>query len=99
MAPDPGHHLATSDDAHALALALAGQHPDVRVRPGDGSLTVHGAPSAVASYVRSVVRADVDLIEFTPTETPLEALFFMLTDESPTDATAATGAALAGASR
>jgi ABC-2 type transport system ATP-binding protein len=93
MAPDPGHLLSTSDDDRAVTIAA--QHPEVRVRTGDGSLVVHGAPGEVSAYVRSLVHADVDLIAFTPTETPLEALFFMLTD----DAAGATDSVLAGVGR
>jgi len=79
MAPDPGHELSTTDDSRALALA--GQHPTITVRRGDESaLHITGAQHAVSAYVGDVVRAGIDLVSYTPTETPLEALFFMLTD-------------------
>jgi ABC-2 type transport system ATP-binding protein len=80
MAPDPGHLLATSDDGRALALAA--QHPGVTVaRHPDAALVVAGPRPELSSYVASLVRADIELLAFTPTQTPLEALFFMLTDD------------------
>ena len=34
----------------------------------------------LSSFVADLVRAEVPLLAFTPTRTPLEELFFMLTD-------------------
>ncbi|MEZ0579111.1 ABC transporter ATP-binding protein [Nocardioides sp. MH1] len=79
MAPDPGYALATTDDPRAVALA--GAHPAVTVVRGEGGLTVTGPQAAVSAYVGTLVAAGVGLLSFTPTRTPLEALFFMLTDE------------------
>jgi len=79
MAPDPGHLLRTSADD--TALAIAAQHPRLTVTRQDESLRIAGPDEAVAAYVADLVRADVQLRAFTPTETPLEALFFMLTDD------------------
>ncbi len=80
MAPDPGHVLATTDDIHALGLAQ--DRPGIIVaRDPEGALIVTGPPSHVSSYVGSLVRADIGLLAFTPTRTPLEALFFMLTED------------------
>jgi ABC-2 type transport system ATP-binding protein len=85
LAPDPGHALATTDDERALGAAA--RHPGVRVARGaDRGLTVIGPPAQVSSYVGDLVRADVGLLAFTPTRTPLEELFFMLTDDDRTDA-------------
>jgi len=42
---------------------------------------VSGPPTALAAYVASLVSAGVALRQFTPTQTALEALFFMLTDD------------------
>ncbi|MEO5662109.1 MAG: ATP-binding cassette domain-containing protein [Nocardioides sp.] len=79
MAPAPGHVLATTDD-HG-ALALAGQHPGVAVRRDpEAALVVTGTQPDVSAYVSALVRAGIDLLGLTATETPLEALFFMLTD-------------------
>ncbi|MDI6912337.1 ABC transporter ATP-binding protein [Nocardioides sp.] len=80
MAPDPGHLLSTSDDARAVVLARE-LHPAVAVEPdGGGGLVASGASHLLSAYVADLVRADIELRAFTPTRTPLEALFFMLTD-------------------
>jgi ABC-2 type transport system ATP-binding protein len=81
MAPDPGHLLETTDDERALAIGE--HHREVVVtRDPDAALVVTGPRPEVSAYVADLVRADVDLLRFIPTETPLEALFFMLTDDS-----------------
>ena len=81
MAPDPGYLLGTADDDRAHRLA--GSHPRVSVtRPADSPLVVTGPRAEVSRYVGVLVRADIDLLEFTPSQTPLEALFFMLTDDT-----------------
>jgi ABC-2 type transport system ATP-binding protein len=79
MAPDPGYVLETTDDPGALTLA--GGHPAVRVTADpESALVVTGPQREVSAYVADLVRRDVGLLAFTPTQTPLEALFFMLTD-------------------
>jgi ABC-2 type transport system ATP-binding protein len=79
LAPDPGYALATSADDRAVELAQG--DPRVTVtRDPDTGLVVTGAQEAVSAYVAALVRAGVQLLAFTPTRTPLEALFFMLTD-------------------
>ena len=89
MAPDPGHVLETTDDARALVLA--DEHPSVTVvRDPEAALVVTGPRHAVSSYVAGLVRADVDLLAFTTVQTPLEALFFMLTDSTPQSADSLT---------
>ncbi|MGY2874138.1 ABC-2 type transport system ATP-binding protein [Marmoricola sp. URHA0025 HA25] len=81
MAPDPGHRLVTTADQ--AAVALAAEHPDVTVtRDADERLRVVGQEHEVSRYVAALVRAGIDLRAFSPTETPLEALFFMLTDDT-----------------
>ena len=81
MAPDPGYALATSDDHQAMEIGL--RHLGVEVtRDDDGTLAVTGPEDAVSSYVAGLVGSGVDLRAFTPTRTPLESLFFMLTDSS-----------------
>jgi ABC-2 type transport system ATP-binding protein len=81
MAPEPGHLLATSDDARALSLAA--EHPGLQVVRGpDAALVVTGPKPDVSAYVATLVRANVDLLALNQTQTPLEALFFMLTDDS-----------------
>jgi len=80
MAPDPGHLLVTTADDRALELA--GEHPGLTItRDPDEGLRVVGQEGLVTQYVGALVSAGVGLRAFTPTETPLEALFFMLTDD------------------
>ncbi|MBL0746480.1 ABC transporter ATP-binding protein [Nocardioides baculatus] len=85
MAPDPGHLLRTGDDRQAVAIGRA-RHPGVVVEPApDGGLVATGSERDLSAYVADLVRAEVPLLAFTPTRTPLEALFFMLTDARPDD--------------
>ena len=91
MAPDPGYALATTADDRALELAEADHRVAVTRDPDAGAgLVVTGAQEAVSAYVGSLVRHGVQLLSFTPTRTPLESLFFMLTD---TGGAAAAGVA------
>jgi ABC-2 type transport system ATP-binding protein len=79
-APDPGHLLSTSNDMRALDIATE-RHAGLRVEHDpEGGLTVAAPQEELSAYVADLVRSGVDLLAFTPTETPLEALFFMLTD-------------------
>ena len=77
-APDPGHLVDTDDNARAASLA---DGHGVKVEHGE-ALTVRGPSDRVSAYVAHLVRNDVTLHAFTPTRTPLEELFFMLTDDS-----------------
>ncbi|NYD43909.1 ATP-binding cassette domain-containing protein [Nocardioides panaciterrulae] len=90
MAPDPGHLLDTTDNGRAREIGAA--HLGVQVEatePDRESLTVVGPQPAVAAYVADLVRAGIQLKAFTPTRTPLESLFFMLTaQESAKEAAA-----------
>jgi len=93
MAPDPGHLLRTGDDARAVAVGRD-SHPGVLVEHApDGGLVATGPQRELSAYVADLVRADVPLLAFTPTRTPLEALFFMLTDTQP-DGVPTSGARL-----
>ena len=84
MAPDPGHLLDTSDNAQAMTIA-GNRHPRLTVDAGpEGALIATGPRDQISNYVADLVRSDVELLAFTPTETPLEALFFMLTDAQRT---------------
>jgi ABC-2 type transport system ATP-binding protein len=79
MAPDPGHLLDTADNAGAVALAA--RHPGLVVEPApDAALVVTGPRAQISAYVADLVGQGLELRSFTPTRTPLEALFFMLTD-------------------
>ena len=85
MAPDPGYALATDDNGRALQLAR--RHPAVTADPEAGDLgassglVVTGPRAEVSAYVADLVREGVQLHGFTQTRTPLQALFFMLTDD------------------
>ncbi|GAB4011012.1 ABC transporter ATP-binding protein [Nocardioides ultimimeridianus] len=81
MAPDPGYTLRTSDDAAAPGLRPA----DVTVTrdPDTHGLTAVGPEHAISGYVAALVHAGIELRELTPLQTPLEHLFFMLTDADP----------------
>ncbi|CAN5361665.1 ABC transporter ATP-binding protein [soil metagenome] len=80
MAPDPGYSLLTGDNGRALGVAA--QFPALEVGPGpDGALVITGPQREVSAYVAELVGVGVELRAFTPTRTPLEALFFMLTDD------------------
>jgi ABC-2 type transport system ATP-binding protein len=81
-APEQGHRLAT--DADGRALALAARHPELTVgTDAEGALTVVGAQADVDAYVTTLVEAGLALRRLELTETPLEALFFMLTETGP----------------
>jgi ABC-2 type transport system ATP-binding protein len=79
MAPDPGYALSTTDNRRAFELAHHDSTIEVSHDESSG-LVVTGAQEAVSTYVSSLVRADIQLLSFVPTRTPLQALFFMLTD-------------------
>ena len=79
LAPDPGHALTTTDDERALAMAHSALEVRVERAAGEGS-TVTGSTHHVSAYVGGLVRAGIDLRGFTATRTPLQQLFFMLTD-------------------
>jgi ABC-2 type transport system ATP-binding protein len=80
QAPPPAHLLRTSDDSRAHALA--DRVPGATVIASDGGLAVRGAQGAVDAYVSTLVGEGLAIRNLTAGETPLEALFFMLTESS-----------------
>ncbi|MFF4406654.1 ABC transporter ATP-binding protein [Streptomyces sp. NPDC001404] len=83
-APDPAHRLRTSDDAEALTLA--GGLPGVRVGPHpEGGLTVHAEQPALDAFAVALGRAGVAVRALRLEATPLESLFFRLTEDVPTE--------------
>jgi ABC-2 type transport system ATP-binding protein len=79
QAPDPAHRLATAADDRALELAA--DHPAVSVtRHPDGSLALRAQPAAADAYLIALGRAGIAVRALTLEVTPLESLFFMLTD-------------------
>ena len=91
QAPDPVRRLSTADDAAALAAASA--HPTLTVTRDGSALIVHGDQGAADAYIRDIVTNGGRLRSLTIDETPLEALFFMLTEA---DQPASEPAVLAG---
>ncbi|HEY0718633.1 MAG TPA: ABC transporter ATP-binding protein, partial [Streptosporangiaceae bacterium] len=82
-APDPVWRLRTSDDPAALEVArdLAG----VKGEPGrDGGLAVYAGQDRLDDYVLALGRQGVAIRGLAQDVTPLEALFFQLTEEEPT---------------
>ncbi|MEO6205159.1 MAG: ABC transporter ATP-binding protein, partial [Mycobacteriales bacterium] len=78
QAPAAAHRLTTDDDERALACAayVEGLH----VERQDGALAVRGTQAQVDAYVRVLFGNDVVPRSLTLEETPLEALFFLLTE-------------------
>ncbi len=84
MAPAPGYDLRT--DADDRALLVAADHPRVQVDLRDDlGLVVTATETDAAAYVADLCARGIALRALVPTRTPLEALFFMLTDEPETD--------------
>ena len=81
QAPDPAHRLRTSDDAHAIAVAQ--NHLRIAVIEANDALAVRGPQDDVDAYVADLVANGVALRGLTIDETPLEELFFMLTEPDP----------------
>ena len=84
QAPDPAHRLKTTDDAHAVAVAR--NHPRIAIVETDDALAVRGSQGDVDAFIADLVANGVALRGLTIDETPLEELFFMLTEPNP-DAT------------
>jgi ABC-2 type transport system ATP-binding protein len=80
QAPEQGHRLATSDDARALSIAATFEHL-VASRRDEGGLAVVGPQDAVDRLVKALVDDGLVLRSLEYTETPLETLFFMLTEQ------------------
>jgi ABC-2 type transport system ATP-binding protein len=77
-APPSAYALATSDDAAALRLAAA--IPGIAARPGTPGLQITAAPPALDSYVIALGRHDVAVRRLDETATPIESMFFALTE-------------------
>jgi len=97
QAPPPAHLLSTSDDRAAAALAAG--RPQLAVTASEGRLAVRGTQAAVDFYVSTLVRAGVAVRSLTPGETPLEALFFLLTESGPEDPPGPAAAAVPAAAQ
>jgi ABC-2 type transport system ATP-binding protein len=98
-APEQGHRLHTDDDARALGLAAHLPALKVYAAPDDAGLVLEGPQTAVDAYVMAIVTSGVALRGLELTETPLETLFFMLTESAPGGVPANLARHLAGAGR
>jgi ABC-2 type transport system ATP-binding protein len=79
MAPDPGYAVDTADNPRAVEIAA--RRASIRVQHDpDAALVVTGQRPEVAAFVADLVSSQIELRSFVPTRTPLESLFFMLTD-------------------
>jgi ABC-2 type transport system ATP-binding protein len=82
QAPQPAHRITTSDNDTAAQLAQ--DQPGVTAEIVEGVLNVRGDQPGLDAYVTALINAGIALRSLTLDETPLEALFFMLTESSPT---------------
>jgi ABC-2 type transport system ATP-binding protein len=96
QAPAQAHKLATTDDTRTEALARTHRLEVARV---DGALAIRGPQDRIDALIAGVVKAGIALRALSLDETPLEALFFMLTESSPDAPTADLDAATTGAHR
>jgi ABC-2 type transport system ATP-binding protein len=97
-APQQGHRIVTSEDRRALELV--GQHPALRVEEDpDEGLVAYGPQSEIDAYVAALIRSGIALHGLALTETPLEALFFMLTETAPGSVPIDLDRPVAGAAR
>jgi ABC-2 type transport system ATP-binding protein len=80
-APEQWHLIRTDDDARALELGE--RAVGLSVAPSvEGGLLARGPQAAVDSYVRALVADGLALRGLSLSEAPLEALFFMLTEQT-----------------
>ncbi|MET7422460.1 ABC transporter ATP-binding protein [Dactylosporangium sp. NPDC005555] len=85
-APAQAHRLATTDDPRAAALAAT--HGLTVDSADGGGLAVRGDETDLDALIAAIVGAGIGLRGLTLSETPLEALFFMLTETAPDAPTA-----------
>jgi ABC-2 type transport system ATP-binding protein len=80
QAPPSAYLMFTSDDVHALALARAEPGVDAYLSP-TGGLTVHVREGALDPFVLALGRSDVAVRRLELPVSPLESMFFALTDQ------------------
>jgi ABC-2 type transport system ATP-binding protein len=85
QAPAQAHRVATTDDEATAKLASVRGLDVTFVEDG---LAVRGDQSELDALITDVVTAGIGLRGLSRTETPLEALFFMLTEAAPDAPTA-----------
>jgi ABC-2 type transport system ATP-binding protein len=79
-APDPAWRLQTSDDEAAMAIA-AQVHDLKATASDDGSLLVVAGQALLDAYIIRLGRSEIAVRGLTQDITPLEALFFHLTED------------------
>src|SRR5436190_3020890 len=84
QAPPSGYRLSTSDDRRALALAR--EQPGVQAQASpNGGLTMTAAGSAMDSLVLALGRSGIVIRRLELTMSPLESMFFALTERGRED--------------
>ena len=95
-APAQAHRIVTTDDVTAEALARG---HGLETSDIDGVLAVRGEQHRIDALIADVVGAGIALRGLALDETPLEALFFMLTEQAPDAPTSQLDQATSGAHR
>lgn len=85
LAPEQAHRIVTTDDDRAAEFART---RGLEVGNADDGLAVRGPQKDVDGLIADIVDAGIALRGLTRDETPLEALFFMLTESAPAGPTA-----------
>jgi ABC-2 type transport system ATP-binding protein len=85
QAPAQAHHVSTTDDHRTETLARA---RGLQVSRTENGLAVRGQQRDVDALIADIVGASIALRGLSLSETPLEALFFMLTESAPAAPTA-----------
>jgi ABC-2 type transport system ATP-binding protein len=85
LAPPSAYRLSTSDDARALGLAQAQPGVQAEASPA-GGLEVRAPAATMDSLVLALGQADVAIRLLEPTMSPLESMFFSLTEQEPGEA-------------
>jgi ABC-2 type transport system ATP-binding protein len=79
-APAQAHRLATTDDDHSTTLA---KDLGLDVTATDGALAVRGDQAQIDTLIAQIVGCGIGLRGLALSDTPLESLFFMLTETAP----------------
>jgi ABC-2 type transport system ATP-binding protein len=85
QAPAQAHRIATTDDGRTSELAAA---RGLDVTAVDGGLAVRGDQPEIDALITDIVAHGIGMRGLALSETPLESLFFMLTENAPDAPTA-----------
>jgi ABC-2 type transport system ATP-binding protein len=92
QAPNPAYRLETSDDDAARRVAAANPRLTIAAHPA-GGLALNAQLGDADAYVFALAEAGVAVRRLELEVTPLESLFFMLTESDPTEVPVLEGAA------